>query len=398
MSTLIIDDTTVAVKAESTEGTYAPPTGATDGYVEALKGVEMNPSRALVERNIMARGLAKATPRLSIKAGAAKIGVELKGSGTEGSAPDYAPTLEALFGTVRTVATTTTTKASGNTASSLKIEDADITKFTLGDIFVVKETGNYHIAAVGAITGGAGTWAITPTPICPFTPSNSVVISKSKTYVVADSGHPSLSIHTYWGDGFLEKMAGCRPSSMTLGNFKTGQIPTLEFNYEAMKYDRTASTAPGYTPTYSAALPAVALDAKVYQDGTEISVDEVSITWEQVIGFLTATGDSNGRTAGRVSGKRNIRGSFAPYAANDSIANFTAFNTLNDFSLFLRIFNPSSVSGEFELGSVIGIWLPSCILTSNKVADQEGVVVERLEFMATGGTTGASKEIYMGFI
>lgn len=398
MSTgLILDDSSFAVKAESSEGVYAPPTSGTDGYLEVIKGsVEIQPARALVERNVLSATLSKHIPRLGMRSVTGKVGVEMKGSGVEGTAPDYSLLLESLFGSKRSYTTAAVTRNAVMTSTQLAIEDADIASFNIGDIIIIKKSAAYHSCAVVSKTSGAGSATLTITPAAPFTPVYPVALSKFTTYVPADSGHKPFSLSAYWGDGFLEKAIGNYCAGMTLQNFKTGMIPSLEFKLEGMSYGRTAATSTPYTPSFSAALPAVALSASIYQGGTEILVDDISLSFDQVVQFLTATGNANGRFAGRISGKRTIKGSFAPYS-DTSLGNFTNFDTRATFSMFLRLFNPSSTDGNYDLGSHVGIYMPNCILTTDKIVDQNGVLVEKVDFMATGGAVGALSEIFMGF-
>ncbi len=398
MSTgLILDDSSFAVKAETSEGTYIAPTSGSDGFLEVIKGsVDIQPMRALVERNVLSSTLSKHIPRLGMRSVTGKLGVELKGSGVEGTAPDYSLLLESMFGTKRAYTTAAVTRNAVMTSTTLAIEDADIASLNIGDIIVIKKTGAYHSAAIVSKVSTAGSAVVTFTPAAGFTPVYPVAISKFTTYVPADSGHKPFSLSAYWGDGFLEASIGNYVAGMTLQNFKTGQIPSLEFKLDGMSYSRTAATSAPYAASFSSALPAVALGASIYQAGTEILVDDIALSFEQAISFLQATGNVNGRFAGRVGGKRTVKGSFAPYS-DTTLGNFTNFDTRATFSMFLRLFNPSATAGQYDLGSHVGIYMPNCILTTDKIADANGVLVEKVEFMATGGPVGALSEIFMGF-
>ena len=67
------------------------------------------------------------------------------------------------------------------------------------------------------------------------------------------------------------------------------------------------------------------------------------------------------------------------------------------FSVFFFAANPSTVAGEYELGSMYAVYLPSVIATSNTAGDQEGIITEEVEFMADGGESGENTEIYVSF-
>lgn len=395
---LILDETIVAVKKETTEGVYVAPASATDGYIVPMRGkVEIQPMRELLKRDILAKSLSAAQPIKGMRNGSAKFGVELRGGSAEGAAPDFGPMLESLFGSTRSRATRITTRSGVNTTTTLLIEDADIADLTVGSIFVILKAGAHHLCAVTARVTTGGSASVTFTPAAPYTPASGVALSKFTMYEPVNHGHPSLSASVYWGDGALEYAYGLRTAEMSLQNFKTGQLPSLEFTLDGMGYGMTAASSAPQTPTYSSTIPGVALDAKVYQAGTEVLIDNLDLSIAQPLAWLTATGNSSGRFAGRAGGKREVKGGFSPYLDTD-IANYGLFDASTQFSVFARLYAPSATAGEFQLGSVVGIWMPRCIFVSKKVTDQNGVLVDKLEIQATGDVNGDKPEIYMGFI
>jgi hypothetical protein len=200
MSTGITKNTTiVAVNVESTEGTYVAPAGASDGYIQPLQdGFEFTPSKESIQRNILTSSIGKVSPRVGMKSVAVTLPVEFRASGTEGTAPDFDILLKGAMGDSRSIASNITTKNSGNTGSVLQIEDGDIASLSVGDIIVVKETAGHHPCAITAKTTGTGTATITILPAkASGSFSNSVVLSKSKTYFPANSSQRFL--HRFTG-------------------------------------------------------------------------------------------------------------------------------------------------------------------------------------------------------
>jgi hypothetical protein len=381
MATGIAKNTTIiGLKEEVTEGTYVVPSAATD-YIQPLESIDVSPRKELVERTILTSSIGVVQPRVGTKSVTAALPVEFRASGVEGGKTDFDLLLEGALGNSRQIASRIETKASGNTGSILQIEDADIGSLSVGDIIVVLESGAHHICAISAKDSSTGTANVTITPAkASGSFSNSVEISKSTTYYPANSGHIPLSLSVYWANEILEKAVGCKVTRMSIDNFSVGALASFGFELEGLGFEETNSAAP-HTPSYDTGLPPLILNASVYQDGTEISVNNFSLQLQNTLGFITSTGSSNGRISSRVT-RRTLSGSINPYKDDTSVTQYTKFNANTSFTLFVRAYNPSAVSGEVELGSVIGIYLPSCLITEKKVADQEGILTDELSFSA----------------
>lgn len=397
MATGIAKNTSIiGIKEESTEGTYLAPAAVTD-YIQPLDGFDVAPKKEVVERTILTSSIGKVTPRVGQKSVTVSLPVEFRASGVEGAATDFDLLLKGALGNVRAIATTTTTKASGNTGSVLQIEDADISKFTIGDIVLIKESGGHHVCAITAKSSGAGTATVTILPSkASGSFSNSVVISKSTTYYPANAGHIPLSISTYWANEILQKAIGCKVTKLSLDGFSTGGLASFGFEAEGLSFDEVNGSAP-HTPTYDSGIPPLILNACLFQDGVDVPVNSFGVNLQNTLGFITSTCSANGRISSRVTA-RTLSGSFNPYKDDTSVAQFTRFDQNTAFSLFVRAYNPSAVSGEIEMGSAIGIYLPNCLITEKKIADQEGILTDELTFSATRGVSGSTEEIYIGFI
>jgi hypothetical protein len=395
MSIAVKNTTKLAIEEEVTEGTYVTPAGASS-FIQTLEsGLEIKPSKELLERSVFAGTIGKVTPRTGTKSVSGSVPTEMRAYSTEGSAPEFNSLLKSAFGSRRQNTTNVTTKASGNTATVLQIEDADISKFNIGDIIMVKQSGAYHVSPITAKSTGTGTATITmlvahPSGDC----TDSVVISKFSTYYCAESGHPTLSISKYIDDAVLETAYGCRVNKFSIENFATGKIPTLNFGFDGLNFSRSL-TAPSYTPSYDTALPPIMLDGRVYQDGSAIVINDLSVSLENTVGFATSIAASNGKTASRVTG-RKITGSFNPYQQTDSIANYTKFLNNTEFSLFAYGKVDTSTSGEF--GNVVAVYMPKCLITELAEGDADGLVQESISFQASRGTAGTTNEIYFCFI
>ena len=154
-------------------------------------------------------------------------------------------------------------------------------------------------------------------------------------------------------------------------------------------------TAPTYTPSFDAALPPLILEACVYQDGTALTMNELSLSVENEIAWKTSTCSADGRLGSRFI-RRTISGTMNPYKPSDSVSQWTNFNTNTAFSLYLRAYNPTTTSGEYE--DSVAIYLPNCIITEIVTADKDGILVDNISFSADRGADGSNEEIYMGYI
>jgi hypothetical protein len=382
MGYTIKNNTKVAIKVESTEGTYAPPSTGAD-YVQVLAdGLEMSPSRETLERNVLGTGLGKITPRLGLKSVSGSIPVYMKAGSTAGAAPEYGPMMESVFGSKRSSALIT----SGTSHTTSLIKVASTANLKVGDIVVVKEDGAFHTSPIVAVVANTSIELLVPMASAP---ANGVEIEAFTTYVMADTGHPALSISKYVEDAVLESAMGCKGTSMGLENFTTGQIATFNFGFEGLDFGRSLTAPAGGTPVYDASETPVVLKACIYQDGNEISVNEFSFSVENTLGYIQDTCD--GKTASRVTA-RTISGSINPYKLNNSVDQFNRFNTNAPFSLFVKSQNPTVVDGEYK--ESVSFYFPHCVITELAEADNDGVLQDAISFSANT-SDGSLGELYI---
>lgn len=391
-------NTAVAVVVEDSEGSYKPPQSANDFVQTLADGFEMSQTKEVIERNIFTSSIGKTSPRTGMFQSSATVPVEMRANSVEGSAPEFDKLLHSALGTKRTITSEVTTRTDledANTESILLIEDIDITKFHVGDIILIKETGAYHVSPIKEVDdtpGDAKLELVIAKPSGVFTPG--VKIAKSSIYTVADSGHPSLSISKYIEGKILEASIGAKVTSMSVENMSTGQIPSLSFGVEGLNFDRSVTNIP-YTPAYDGGLPPIMLDARMYMDGGDLCVNEFTLSLENTLGFTTCLTAENGRISSRAT-ERTITGTINPYKPDDSVVNFTKYKNGTPFSLFLYGKLPSSVAGEFK--GIVAIYLPNCVITELGEADQDGILQDTITFSADRGSSGDIPEIYMAFI
>ena len=377
-----------AVEKELTEGTYRAPQSSTS-YVQTLaEGAELSRSKELLERNIFTSSIGQTAPRTGQFSVSGTLPVEARAAAAEGTAPEYDDLMESALGSKRQLASPVTT-GTGNTASILKVTSAN-TLFAKGDIILIKEPGAFHVSPVKSVTTTEVELEIPGDSAF----SNAVVIAKHTTYVCADSGHPSLSISRYLENAVVQYATGCRVNSLSLENFSTGQLANFKFGFEGLNFNSNLGSLP-QTPSYDSQVPPIILAGMVMMDGVEIDVNELAFSVENTLGFKTSILAENGRVSGRAT-ERKITGSFNPYMASDTLANFNKFKNNTPFSVFAYAKLPSATPGEFS--GIVAIWMPNCLITELGEADQDGIMQDSISFSANRGNTGNIPEIYITVI
>ena len=396
MAIAVRDNTSFAVEIEDTEGTYKAPQSA-DSYVQVLKdGSEMTRSQELLQREIFTGSIGKTQSRLGTRSVSGAMPVELRSGDTEGAAPEADKLYTSALGGKKTRAAVTT--GTGNTDTVLQIDDLDISEFSVYDIVLVKEAGSFELSWVSAVDTTPAAANITLGKQLGFTPSDNVEIAAVTQYSTANSGHPALSISKYIEDAKLEQAVGCKVTSMSVENFTTGQIPNVNFGFEGLTFDSSLTANP-FTPDYDDALPPIALRACLSQDGTNVQVNNFTLSLENTLGFVTSTCSENGRISSRVT-ERSITGSFNPYKTDDSLTQFDKFKCNVPYTLFIYAFNPildanCEFTGEFS--NAVAILLTNCITTELGESDADGLLVEDVTFDATRGPSGTDEEMKIAF-
>ena len=380
MALTVKRNTVYAVEEEITEGTYEAPSAAAS-YVQTLAdGTEMTPAKELLERDIFNGTIGKLTPRTGQKSVSGAMPVEMRAGETEGSIPEWDLLMRAAMG-ARTQITASTSKT-GHTTTVIQIEDADISKYQVNDVVMIKEAGAFHVSPVSAVDTTASAANITLAIAMDSAPADNVEVSASVQYRVANSGHPSLSISKYVEDSVLESAIGSRVASLSLDNFTTGQLASFNFGFEGLTYDRSLASSP-FTPDYQDALPPIILEACVFQDSASIQVNELSFSLENSLGFVTSTCSPNGRISSRVT-ERSISGSYNPYKQDDDLGQYNKFDQNSEYTLFASAHVPTAVAGEKS--QVVAFHMPACITTELAETDQDEVLQDAISFSAGRGS------------
>lgn len=400
MNFTIKKNTKVAVMAEASEGVEQAIASGAD-YLQTLEdGFSLETTREQLDRAVLIGSIGRLKPLLGMRSATVSLSCEAKGPEIAGDEPEYGLLVEGALGDKHVLSSQVTTKSSGNTASSLKIEDADIADFRVGQIIKVLQSGAHHHCAITAVDATLGAAAITVTPArTAGNFANSVVIEKGVTYCPANSDHQSFTVvrdieSSLTVAGKHEKATGCKVASMALSGFETGGLAQFDFSLEGMGYDVTIDTD-DYAPEYDGALPFVALKACVYVNGVQVDVNSFSVNLTNTLAGLMSTCSENGKFAQRVSA-REVSGEIDPYKTSDSTTVFDRFDSGTEFSLFVHASNPGASAGTTKQS--VCFYLPKCMITSLAEGDQDGNLQDTISFVSTRGADGETDELFIGFM
>jgi len=392
---LVADRGSVAVEIEPSEGIFQSEQSG-ESFLEVLSdGLEFSPSKELIERNNRTSTVETVKSRVGQKSMSGTIPVEFRAGDLEGAAPEYDALLQALMGGKRSGTASISKTLHSN--SVIEIEDADIAKYSVGDVVKIKEfaasgaVDEDHISPIVSIDDslGAASIALLVPYYRAFT--DNVGVGAFTTYF-HQSGAPTLSVSNYLGGEIREKAIGMRATSMDLNNFSTGALPDLSFQLEGLDFDREVGT-PLFTPEYPVSLPPIVLCSKVYRDSSELQVNNLSLNASNTLAFLTSTASCSGKIKSRITNFA-ASGSFNPYMEDNNVINYDFFNNNTSFS----IFGSSQNYGLSEKEKVENVcfYAPNCISTEIATGNEDGVLTDAITFSAHKDL--GNDTLFLGFI
>ena len=374
---VVTNESTVALVAEVTEGTYVAPSASTD-YVEVLEGAEFNKTREELTRNTLGGSVEAEASRVGIAEATGTVGVELKASETEGDATQSLDVLmKSLLGGKRQITADQTSDAATHTDTV--IDFADTSDFSVGDIVLIKEAGAYEVRPIASIQ--ADTSITLAFALDNGAPSSEVVIAQATNYFSDTSNAITFSAeHNLGTQAIKQKVRGLRAASGSISNWSVGQLPQMEFGLQGLDLDRVDENA-SFSPNFTAdALPPVTLSACVWLSGAKLSYTEASLNIENTINYIQDACDADGRIGSRIT-EQATSFTFNPYLQDDSTAaTWDKFNANDDVSVFGYAYNESGVTGEFE--NVVAFWIPQAKIIAAPVADVDGIIAESVEIKA----------------
>lgn len=233
MASILTRSSVVALKKETTEGTPVKPASATD-YIAIQDDFELSPSFNVLENAELKASIGRAKSIIGAEAPSGSFSHYLRASGTAGVAPNYGLVLESNLGAV-SIASTEYDTASSSTVTVLKVGAGEADTFERGEAVLIKDgTNGYRIRCLDAAAGTDLTLGFQlPTGAAPAAGVN---LGKAVLYKPANTGHPTLTLWHYLGNGgAVQMMAGSRVTSASY-DISAGDLINGSYNLEGVGY------------------------------------------------------------------------------------------------------------------------------------------------------------------
>lgn len=377
---LVADEGSVFIEVEATEGVYAPETAGANAIEVLSDGLEFTPTKELLERSNRTSTVEKVVARVGQKSMAGTIPTEFKAGSTEGAAPETSALYEALLGGKAEY--TATISDVGHTLKKIQLPDGEAAKYKKGYVVKVKEfslnpANVDHVSPIVEVSevGGDNYIILLVEYFQAF--SDNVEIAAGVAYF-HKSGQPTLSVTNYLGGTIREKAIGMRAVSAEMSAFATGQLPQTSFSLEGLDYDRVVGT-PLFTPEFDTSLPPVVLCSKIYQDDLELTVNNVSLSMANTLGFLTSTASCSGKISSRIT-EFVTNFTCNPYMEDDEVGQFDKFNKNEGYSLFGSSQNYGASANE-KL-EIVAFYMPNCRTNEIATGDEDGILTDAISGQA----------------
>lgn len=187
-------NTTVYAKMQPALGTPAT-VAATDALDVLMDSSFVQPKGNLIDRGLVRGGRWPSKKAVGGRWGEGALNLELRGSGTAGTAPEFGPLLETLLGTETTNVAGTVADAAATTSQFDSASD-----LTVGQLVRVEIGSAYEVRRIDS-KSGAGPYTYTVARAFSQAPADEAVIAAGVTYHHLGSEAPSYATLEQYLDG-----------------------------------------------------------------------------------------------------------------------------------------------------------------------------------------------------
>jgi len=285
MSIFRKSNTTVYAKMQAAKGAAAVVDGA--NAIDVLQdSAFVQPKGNLIDRGLIRGGRWPSKKVVGGRWGEGPLNLEIRGSGTAGTAPEFGPLLQTLLGTVIT-----------NSAGTVADVAATTTEFdsaldlTVGQLVRVEIGSGYEVRRI-ATKGGVGPFTYTVHRAFSQAPADGAVIAAGVTYHHLGTETESYMTLEQYLDGLkllctdavCEKLdVATTEKEVIKGNFAIRAIGCAESN-----------DSDSLTPAYDDTDPLIGTDCNLLLDGTALNMKsmEFSLGTRRDRGGVNSTGIS----------------------------------------------------------------------------------------------------------
>jgi hypothetical protein len=220
----------LAIVEEVTAGTIVLPSVGTQ-FVALQEGFSLAPNFEQIDNAEIRASIGVAKSIQGLESPSGSFDHYLRHSGVEGQAPGFGSLIKAVLGSTSSNGTERVT-AGGSTVSVVALA-AGGADFDRGKAILLKDgTNGYSIRPVHSRSGNDLTLGFQLSAA----PAAGIGAGKCVNYAPANSGHPTLSLWLYRGNGgALEAMAGARMSSLSI-SIAAGELINASYAFEGTKY------------------------------------------------------------------------------------------------------------------------------------------------------------------
>jgi hypothetical protein len=291
------------VVKEVTEGTPVSPSAGNQAVSIQDGAFSLEGSFESLTNSEIKGSIGQAKAVQGLEAPTASYSHYLNHSSVEGQKPEYDLFCESIFGSVSVRSTERSTIAASTAGSAtvpavLKVGGGFGAEFSRGDVVMIKDaTNGYSIRCVKSVA----TDDLTINFNLAAAPASGVALGKGVTFKPTNSGHPSLSIWDYRGEGAPQLGAGMQVTSMSL-EATANEFINASFELEGTKiyFHPLEVTASNYKLDFtdSSSTFQALITQKVYRSPIELaaeiqskidalSADTITVTYSSTTGKFT---------------------------------------------------------------------------------------------------------------
>lgn len=377
MEVLVKGQSSLYAVEEVTEAVYVAPTLDEHGIEPEEDNIEFTLEREKIERNTLTDTIETVAPRLGLRTVTGSVGIELKAGKVAGSKPRGSIFYKSLLGGERIISTSTTT-GEDHTTTVINLEDADANKYRKNDVILIKEAGKFAARPIASVDNTLGSVSITLAIPLDEAPSDNVVIEKVLIYH-HDTNSKAFSITYHDGGEIRTRVWGMKSLSASLTEWEANKTPKMSFSLEGVDIAKDMAAPAVVTDFSTDAMVPVMQGAYAWLGQEPVEYVKVDLSIENTKADLPSAASKAGKIGTRKT-KFATTGAINPYMSADNLDRWDNFENGTTTSLFFYAYNPTATEGEFE--QVVAWWMPNIKITNMPSADQDGVLMDNIEFEA----------------
>lgn len=397
-STALSRLTIVGVKAESTQGTWAPP--AAGDVIQIVDIPKIKPTIDKIDRNVIKGSFGVQKPLAGMHSGTIDLSFEMRAAGTSAPNSDVPEAHELLKNALGKYQNAGNSAVAGGGATSTVIPVTaghGAARFVVGSVVMISGEVRFVVSISTddltlnqALAKGA--------------PANAVVVYNGHSYLPATTGgdYTSLSV-AIWQDAEVSgpefRGVGCKISKLSVTGFEVGAIPHCEVTLDLLDHDELLGTTPA-SPVWEDQIPPVGLAGVASRADAAIPMSALEFELANTISKEKDLNALGGTVRQFITG-REVTGSVNPLVDRTNVTLQTAWKNNTSFELFFVLGTPDGTgnSGYLTQGSAIAIYMPNVIFTTNEREDSDGLMMHKLGYKAHEAAGGnGDDEIYLGFV